>query len=177
MIFAETELPGAFVIRPERIEDKRGWFARAFCRREFRAHNLNTDLVQCNMSCNVHKGTLRGMHFQHEPHAEAKLVRCIKGRLFDAIVDLRRDSPTFCRWTGVELSAENHTMLYVPEGFAHGYQTLEDDTEIFYQVTEYYHPSSEGGVRWDDPAFGIEWPLPNPILSEKDACWQSFPKV
>lgn len=175
MIFTETELAGAFVVDLERREDERGFFARAWCADEFGEHGLNARLVQANLSFNDLKGTLRGMHFQREPAAEAKLIRCTRGSIFDAIVDLRSDSPTFKRWIGVDLSAENRRALYVPEGFAHGYQTLEPETETFYLVSEYYTPSAEGGVRWDDPAFGIEWPDPSsPILSPKDANWPDF---
>jgi dTDP-4-dehydrorhamnose 3,5-epimerase len=175
MIFTETELPGAFVVDLERREDDRGFFARAWCANEFSDHGLNTRLVQANLSFNDREGTLRGMHFQGEPVAEAKLIRCTRGSIFDAIVDLRADSPTFKRWIGVELSADNRRALYVPEGFAHGYQTLEPETETFYLVSEYYTPEAEGGVRWDDPAFGIEWPNPeSPLLSDKDRSWPDF---
>ena len=170
MIFRETEIPGAFVIDLERREDERGFFARAWCADEFAAHGLSTRLVQANLSYNESAGTLRGMHFQRAPHEEAKLIRCTRGSLFDAIVDLRPDSPAFKRWIGVELSAENRRALYVPEGCAHGYQTLEDGTESLYLVSEFYAPESEGGVRWNDPAFGIEWPdADNRTLSPKDA--------
>lgn len=175
MIFTETELPGAFVIDLERREDDRGFFARAWCAQEFAEHGLNTRLVQANLSFNHHKGTLRGMHFQHDPAAETKVIRATRGSILDVIVDLRPDSPTYTKWIGVELSAENRRALYVPEGFAHGYQTLEPDTETYYLVTEFYTPEAEGGVRWNDPAFGIEWPDPdNPLLSEKDASWPDF---
>jgi len=175
VIFRETEIPGAFVIDLERREDERGFFARAWCADEFAAHGLSTRLVQANLSYNESAGTLRGMHFQRAPHEEAKLIRCTRGSLFDAIVDLRPDSPAFKRWIGVELSAENRRALYVPEGCAHGYQTLEDGTESLYLVSEFYAPESEGGVRWDDPAFGIEWPdADNRTLSPKDAAWPDF---
>jgi dTDP-4-dehydrorhamnose 3,5-epimerase len=175
VIFTETELAGAFAVDLERREDDRGFFARAWCANEFTDHGLNPRLVQANLSFNDRKGTLRGMHFQREPAAEAKLIRCTRGSIFDVIVDLRPESPTFKRWVGVDLTAENRTALYVPEGFAHGYQTLKPDTETFYLVSEYYTPEAEGGVRWDDPAFGIEWPDPaNAFLSEKDASWPDF---
>ena len=175
MIFRETEIPGAFVIDLERREDDRGFFARAWCAEEFEAHGLSTRLVQANLSYNDSAGTLRGMHFQRAPHEEAKLIRCTRGSLFDAIVDLRPDSPAFKRWTGVELSAENRRALYVPEGCAHGYQTLEDGTESLYLVSEFYAPESEGGVRWKDPAFGIEWPhADTQTISPKDAAWPDF---
>lgn len=175
MIFSETDLPDAYVIDLERIEDERGFFARSWCRREFSEHGLSTDIAQANMSFNKRKGTLRGMHFQAPPHAEAKLVRCTRGAIYDVIVDLRSDSPTHSRWVGVELTAENRRMLYVPEGFAHGFQTLQDDTEIFYLVSEFYAPEAEGGVRWDDAAFGIEWPLGAPTeISDKDRAWPDY---
>jgi dTDP-4-dehydrorhamnose 3,5-epimerase len=169
--FHETELPGAFVIEPERMEDDRGFFARTWCVREFADHGLSTDLVQCNVSYNARQGTLRGMHYQVAPHAEVKLVRCTRGSIFDAIVDLRPDSPTFRRWVGVELSAENGRMLYIPGGFAHGFQTLEDGSEIFYQMSTFYHPESARGLRWDDPAVKIAWPLEAVNVSEKDRAY------
>jgi dTDP-4-dehydrorhamnose 3,5-epimerase len=175
MLFTETELPGAYVIDLERREDERGFFARAWCADEFAEHGLSTRLVQANLSFNVRKGTVRGMHFQVEPHAEDKLVRCTRGAIYDVIIDLRPDSSTFKRWLGVELDAVSRRALYVPQGFAHGYQTLVPETETFYQVSEYYTPEAEGGVRWNDPAFGIEWPDPaNAFLSEKDRNWPDF---
>jgi dTDP-4-dehydrorhamnose 3,5-epimerase len=175
VIFTETELSGAFIVDLEKREDNRGFFARAWCADEFAEHSLNTRLVQANVSFNHRVGTVRGMHFQHPPSAEAKVIRCTRGSIFDAIIDLRPDSPTFKQWIGVELTADNFRALYVPEGFAHGYQTLEPNTETFYLVSEYYNPAAEGGVRWDDPAFGIEWPDPrSPVLSEKDASWPDF---
>jgi dTDP-4-dehydrorhamnose 3,5-epimerase len=172
MKFAQTNLLGAFVITPELIEDERGFFARTFCWREFEEQGLNPNLLQCNISFNKRKGTLRGMHYQAAPYAEIKLVRCTAGAIFDVIVDLRPESPTFRQWFAAELSEKNHQLLYIPEGFAHGYQTLEDQTEIFYQVSAFYHPASERGARWNDPAFGIEWPLPASVISKKDS---SFP--
>ena len=174
MIFTETKLKGAFIIELELREDERGFFARSWCRQEFEVHGLNIRLAQCNISFNKRKGTLRGMHYQLAPHAEAKLVRCTRGAIYDVIIDLRPDSSTFKQWISLELSAENHRMLYVPEGFAHGYQTLENNTEIFYQVSEFYHPESERGVRWDDPVFGIEWPLSMKIISAKDQSYAGF---
>jgi len=147
-------------------------FARVWCRKEFEQHGLNTDLVQCNVAFNHRKGILRGMHFQNRPHAEVKLVRCTKGAVYDAIVDLREDSDTFRQWIAVELTEDNHRMLYVPEGFAHGYLTLEDNSELFYQVSQYYAPQAEGGLRWDDPVIGIEWPAVGELMiSEKDRSW------
>lgn len=168
MIFHETKLAGAFVIDPERFEDDRGFFARTWCVAEFQAHALNPRLVQCSVSYNKKKGTLRGMHYQTAPHAEAKLVRCTRGAIHDVIVDLREDSATFRQSIGVDLTAENGRMLFIPEGFAHGFQTLEDDTEVFYQISEFYHPESARGARYDDPAFGIAWPLDVSIIAEKD---------
>jgi dTDP-4-dehydrorhamnose 3,5-epimerase len=175
VIFLETHLPGAFVVELERRDDERGFFARAWCANEFAEHGLSTRLVQANLSFNARQGTLRGMHFQVESHAEAKLVRCTRGAIYDVIIDLRRDSRTYKRWFGVELDAENRRALYVPEGFAHGYQTLVPDTETFYQVSEFYAPNAERGVRWDDAAFGVEWPDPaNAVLSDKDRNWPDF---
>lgn len=174
MIFTETPLKGAYSIELERIEDERGFFARSWCVREFEEHNLNPNLVQCNVSFNKQKGTLRGMHYQAAPHEEAKLVRCTKGALYDVIIDLRSDSNTYCQWFAVELSAENYKMLYVPEGFAHGFQTLEDNTVVFYQMSKFYHPECARSVRWDDPAFGIEWSLPSKIISQKDLNHRSY---
>ena len=168
MLFHETELRGAFIIEPQLVEDSRGFFARVFCRNEFADHKLKPTVAQCNVSWNVRKKTLRGMHFQVEPHAEVKLVRCTRGAIYDVIVDLRHDSATFRQWSARELTAENHLMMYVPEGFAHGYQALEDGTEVFYQVSGCYAPESERGIRWNDPAFNIQWPYTDPILSEKD---------
>jgi dTDP-4-dehydrorhamnose 3,5-epimerase len=175
MIFEETKLPGAFVLDLERRDDDRGFFARTWCANELAEHGLNTRLVQANMSWNPRKGTVRGMHFQRAPHAETKLVRATRGAIYDVIIDLRDESPTFAEWVGVELSAENGRALYVPEGFAHGFQTLVPDCEVHYLVTEFYSPSAEGGVRWNDPAFGIDWPDPeNAFLSDKDAGWPDF---
>src|SRR6266487_3389064 len=158
MIFIETTLKGAFIIEPERLEDERGFFARSFCRKEFEDHGLNPNLVQCSISFNKKKGTLRGMHYQISPHAEAKLVRCTMGAIYDVIIDLRPHLPTFKQWIAVELTAENRQMLYIPEGFAHGFQTLTDNTEVYYQMSQFYYPEYSRGVRWDDPAFGIVWP-------------------
>lgn len=174
MKFHPMELNGAFLIEPDRREDERGFFARTWCRDEFAAHGLNPNLVQCNISYNTHKGTLRGMHFQAAPHEEAKLVRCTRGTIFDVIIDLRSASPTFKQWASVELNEDNRCELYVPEGFAHGFQTLADDTEVFYQMSEVYHPKASWGVRWDDPAFGIEWPPGERIISARDLQYGSF---
>ncbi len=174
MRFMPTELKDAYIIEPELYEDNRGFFARVWTQNEFAEHGLVNRVVQMNLSYNRVAGTLRGMHFQHAPYAETKLVRCIRGAIYDVIIDLRPDSPTYKRWIGVKLTAANRLALYVPEGFAHGFQTLEDDTEVFYQVSQYYTPSAEGGVRYDDPAFGIIWPLPVTEMSEKDKRWQPF---
>lgn len=169
MIFRATDLDGVFIIEPELIKDQRGFFACSWSPQEFEKHGLNPRLVQCNISFNTHEGTLRGLHFQNKPHEEAKLVRCTRGAIFDVAVDLRQDSPTRYQWVGVELNSENHRMLYIPEGFAHGYQTLTDQTEIFYQISEYYHPESAGGLRWNDPALGIDWPVAVTVIAERDA--------
>lgn len=158
MIFRETKLGGAFVVEPERFEDERGFFARSWSAREFAERGLDPALVECNISFNRRAGTLRGMHYQAAPHGQVKLVRCPRGAVYDVVIDLRPGSPTFRQWVGVELSEENGRMLYVPAEFAHGFQTLADDTEVFYQMSAYYAPESGRGVRWDDPAFGIEWP-------------------
>ena len=174
MIFTETPLAGAFVIALEPRDDDRGFFARAFCQNELAQHGLETTVAQANLSFNHRKGTLRGLHMQNPPHGEDKMVRCITGAIFDAIVDLRPGSPTYRQWFGVELSAANRLMLYVPKGFAHGYQSLTDGSEVLYMVTQFYTPGAERGLRWDDPAFGIAWPLPDPILSEKDAAAPDF---
>ena len=168
MVFKQTDLPGVYVVEPELIKDERGFFACSWKPQEFSEHGLNTRLAQCNISFNKVRGTLRGLHFQMHPHEEAKLVRCTMGSMYDVAVDLRPDSETRYTWVGVELSADNHRMLYVPEGFAHGYQTLEDATEIFYQVSESYHEESSRGLRWDDPKLGIKWPLPVTAISKRD---------
>jgi dTDP-4-dehydrorhamnose 3,5-epimerase len=168
MRFVETPLKGAFVVELERIEDERGFFARSFCEREFAEQGLVPRFVQCNLSYNRSKGTLRGMHYQAEPHPEAKLVRCTFGAIFDVIVDIRPASPTVHRWFGTELSASNRRMLFIPTGFAHGFQCLTDDAEVFYQMSEFYHPECARGLRWDDPRLGIGWPLPNPVVSQRD---------
>lgn len=174
MIFAETKLPGAYLIDIEKRGDQRGFFARAWCQKEFEAHGLIRRVVQANISLSKRKGTLRGMHYQAAPYAEAKLVRCTRGAIYDAIIDLRPDSPTYMQWLGVELTAENYRMLYVPEGFAHGFQTLVDNTEVAYQVSQFYTPEAEGGVRYNDPAFGIEWPLEVQVISDKDKSWPDY---
>jgi dTDP-4-dehydrorhamnose 3,5-epimerase len=215
MIFAETKLKGAYLIEIQKLEDDRGFFARSYCFREFEAHGLNPRVVQCNISYNAKKGTLRGMHLQVKPHEEAKLVRCTMGSIYDVIVDLRPNSPTYCQWFGVELSSASsqfavgsslltadsslltrssspltahgsvvaadrspltahYTMLYVPEGFAHGFITLEDDTEVFYQMSEFYAPDSGRGFRWNDPAFGFEWPMEPIVISQRDNTYPDY---
>ena len=175
MIFKATPLEGAFVIELEKHQDDRGYFARTFCQREFSDHGLNTNIAQANTSLSRSKGTLHGMHYQTEPYAETKLVRCIRGAVFDVIIDLRPESESFCQWFGAELTADNGKMLYVPEGFAHGYQTLQDDTELFYLVSQFYTPEAERGVRWNDKRFGISWPEDKEVLlSDKDRAWPDF---
>lgn len=174
MIFTETKLKGAFVVEPERREDERGFFARSWCRKEFEAHDLNPVVAQCNVSFNRLKGTLRGMHYQAAPFAEAKLVRCTAGALYDVIIDLRRDSGTYKQHVAEVLSAANYRMLYVPEGFAHGFQTLEDDTEVFYQMSQFYSPEHARGVRYNDAAFGIEWMIREPVIAQRDRDYPDF---
>ncbi len=171
MLFTETKLRGAFVIDLERREDNRGFFARAFCQNEFSDHGLKPVIAQANIGFNRRRGCLRGMHFQYPPAAETKVVRCTRGAVLDIIVDLRPESPTFLEHISVELTADNHRAIYIPERFAHGYQALEDDTETSYQVGEFYTPGAEGGLRYDDPALGLTWPLPVSEISEKDAAW------
>lgn len=171
MIFEPTRLAGAYIIDLERREDERGFFARVWCGEEFARHDLETRVAQVNLSHNRLQGTLRGMHFQHPPHAETKLVRCVRGAIYDVIIDLRPSSPTYREWIGVELTADNRRALFVPEGFAHGFQTLVDDSDVMYQVSAPYSPGAEGGVRFDDPAFGISWPLPVTMITAKDQGW------
>lgn len=176
MIFKETKLKGAFIIEIEKREDDRGFFARTWCKREFEEHGLTTHMVQSNISFNKIKGTIRGMHFQAVPYREVKLVRCTRGSMYDVIVDLRPESSTFRQWIGVELTSDNYRMVYVPEGFAHGYQTLEDNTEVAYQVSQFYLPDFERGLRYDDPQIGIDWPVNNKIISDKDKGWPDCQK-
>ena len=174
MRFTETSLPGAFEVDLDRLEDERGFFARSFCVREFEEHGLDPYVAQCNVSHNTRKGTLRGMHYQVAPAAETKLVRCTRGAIYDVIIDLRPDSQTYCRWQSFELSAANARALYIPEGFAHGFQTLQDDSDVLYQMSEYYAPGCARGVRWDDPVFNIKWPVDRPVMSEKDRSYGDF---
>jgi len=174
--FEETRLKGAFLIRATPFEDERGFFARTYCEKEFASHGLNPRVVQCSVSYSRKRGTLRGLHFQKAPHREAKLIRCARGAIYDVIVDLRPESSTFCQWLSVNLSAaEAHPlMLYVPEGFAHGFQTLEDHTEVHYQMSEFYQAESASGVRWNDPAFSIDWPISEVTMSNRDANYPDF---
>jgi dTDP-4-dehydrorhamnose 3,5-epimerase len=174
MKFIETRLKGAFVIELEKKGDDRGFFARSFCRNELRDYGLEYEIVQINNSLTEKMHTLRGLHYQLPPRAEVKIVRCIRGSLFDVILDIREGSSTFGEWFGVELSAENRRMLYVPRGFAHGFMTLEDHTEAFYLVTEFYSPELERGIRWNDPKFGIRWPAEPRVVSEKDQSHRDF---
>ena len=174
MIFTETRLKGAYIIDVKPIDDERGFFARGWCRNEFETYNLNPNVVQLNIGFSHKRGTLRGMHFQMAPEEEAKLVRCTQGAIYDVIIDLRRNSPTHGQWLGIELTGENHRMLYAPEGFEHGYQTLVDRTEIYYQTSEFYAPQHASGVCFDDPAFGIQWPIPVEIISQQDRNWPPY---
>jgi dTDP-4-dehydrorhamnose 3,5-epimerase len=174
MRFLETHLAGAYIVEQERIADARGFFARTWCQREFAANGLDSRLAQCSISFNHKKGTLRGMHYQAPPYAEVKLVRCTAGAIYDVIVDLRPGSATYTQHLAVELSAANRRMLYIPDGFAHGFQTMADDSEVFYQMSEFYSPEHARGVRWDDPAFGIAWPDDQPTIIERDRQYPDF---
>jgi dTDP-4-dehydrorhamnose 3,5-epimerase len=176
MIFQEAKLLGVYIIEPKKISDDRGSFFRSFCQDEFKNYHLNPNIAQCNLSFNHTKGTVRGMHFQRYPKAETKLVRCIRGSIYDVVIDLRPQSSTYCKWISVELTANNYQMLYVPEGFAHGFQTLEDNTEVFYQMSESYFPEYSAGVRWDDLAFDIKFPLEITSISQKDQTYPDFIK-
>ncbi len=169
-----TDLPDACLIIPEPAPDERGFFARTFCAREMAKRGLETDFVQHSISASARKGTLRGMHFQTEPHGEVKIVTCLKGAILDVIIDLRPRSPAIGKWQGFELTAENHHRVYIPKGFAHGFQTLTDDVEIAYLISAFYEPAAASGVRFDDPAFGIDWPLPVTVMSDKDRAWPDF---
>lgn len=174
MNLAQTKIPGVYFVDPQRHEDRRGFFCRTWCAQRFAELGLNPELAQCSISFNLKKGTLRGMHYQAAPHQEAKLVRCTMGAIFDVAIDLRPRSATYLRWVGVELSAENRRMLYLPEGVAHGFQTLCDNTEVFYQISTRYEPRAARGVRWDDPLFGIEWPCVVSEISERDRNLATF---
>jgi dTDP-4-dehydrorhamnose 3,5-epimerase len=174
MIFTETKLNGAFIVELEKFEDERGFFAMSWSESEFAALGLNSRLRECNVSFNHKKGTLRGMHYQRAPHGQVKLVRCTRGSVFDVIIDLRPESGTFKQWFGVELTAANHLALYVPKDFAHGFQTLEDSSELLYQMSDPYEPAAGAGLRWNDPAFAIEWPDDNRIINTRDAAYPDF---
>lgn len=174
MKFQETKLAGAYIVNLNLLQDDRGFFSRMFCREEFQQHGLVPDVMQGNMSWNKTRGTLRGMHYQHDPYQETKFIRCTRGAIYDVIIDLRKDSTTYQEWIGVELTADNRTALFVPKDFAHGFITLEDNTEVFYLVSQSYQPGSEGGIRWDDPRFNIEWPLTPTCISPKDAAWPDY---
>lgn len=174
MKFTETPLQGAYLITPDLLEDERGFFARSFCRHEFTDHGLNADFVQCNISFNKMKGTLRGMHYQISPHEEVKLVRCTAGAIYDVIIDLRAESPTFMKWFAVELTAENHKLLYIPKRFAHGFQTLSANTELSYHHSSFFSPECSRGLRFDDPILGIKWPLSVGVISVRD---QNYPPM
>jgi len=174
MIFTKTRLPGLVLVELEPSRDARGSFARIWCRREFAAAGLDVEIAQSSLSSNAARGTLRGLHFQRPPHEEVKLVRCVRGAIFDVAVDLRPNSATYCRWQGFELAAETGAALYIPRGFAHGFETLTDDSEVLYQISAFYAPEASAGVRWDDPAFAIDWPLPVAAISEKDRSWPDY---
>ncbi len=174
MKFIPTKLAGAYIVEPELIRDDRGFFARSWCYQEFIKQGLNPHLVQCNISFNSHRGIIRGMHYQIAPYEEVKLVRCTRGSIYDVIIDLRPNSATFKQWTAIELTANNHLALYIPAGFAHGFQTLEMETEVFYQMSEFYHPESARGVRWNDPAFAVDWRLEPVMMSDRDQSYPDF---
>lgn len=177
MRFVETELDGAWLIEIESVRDERGFFSRLFCVKEFAAHGLETNFVQHSLSYSVARGTLRGMHFQASPHSEVKVVDCIKGAIWDVIIDIRPHSPTYRQWQGFELTAENHRQLYIPAGFAHGFQTLSKDTEVYYLISAFYEPSAARGLRYNDSSFAIKWPLPITAISVKDRAWPDFAKL
>jgi len=177
MIFTETKLKGAFIAEIKKIGDDRGFFGRSWCANECKDVGINPAIAQMNTSFSKHKGTLRGMHFQRAPHEETKFIRCTRGAIFDVMIDLRPDSPTFKQWFGVELTEENYTMAYIPEKFAHGFITLCDNSEVSYLVSQFYAPESEGGCRWDDPEFGIEWPAELTVISDKDNAQPYFKDV
>lgn len=174
MIFEEAPLPGAWVVRLEQLHDERGYFARTFAADEFQRRGLDPGVVQCSISFNPRRGTLRGLHYQADPHGECKLIRCTRGGVYDVLVDLRRDSPTYCRWFGVELTPAGGIMVYAPVGVAHGLLTLEVDSEVSYQISAHYAPEAARGVRWDDPAFGIDWPAEVEVISERDRTYPDF---
>jgi dTDP-4-dehydrorhamnose 3,5-epimerase len=174
MLFTKTKLDGVFVIEPEKQMDERGFFARTWCQQEFASQKINSRLAQCSISFNAKKGTLRGMHYQAAPYPEAKLVRCTMGAIYDVVVDLRTDSPTYKQWLAMELTAENRCAIYIPEDCAHGFQTLTDNSEVFYQISEFFYPECSRGIRWNDPAFAITWPIYNPTLSKRDFTYPDY---
>jgi len=175
LIFTETKINGVYIIEPELLTDERGFFARSFCKEEFQKHGLKTDIVQCNISYNKKKGTLRGMHYQVAPFEEAKIVSCTHGAIYDVVLDLRKDSQTYCQWVATDLSGKNFKMMYIPKGCAHGFQTLEDDAMIYYQMMEFFHSECASGMRWDDPWFKIDWPIIHTVIvSEKDQKYPDF---
>ncbi|HZH71855.1 MAG TPA: dTDP-4-dehydrorhamnose 3,5-epimerase [Mariniphaga sp.] len=174
MIFTETSLKGAFILEIKKLEDERGFFGRSWCKKEMEDHGLNGNVVQANTSLSMKKGTFRGFHFQKHPYEETKLIRCTKGAIYDIIIDLRKESPTFMQWFGAELTEDNYKMVYIPENFAHGFLTLTDNAEVYYLVTHPYTPNAEGGIRYDDPALNINWPIPVTVVSEKDKSHPDF---
>lgn len=177
MKFTETKLKGAYLIELEPIDDERGFFARSFCQKEFEEQDINFQIAQCNISYNIKRGTLRGMHYQAAPYEEAKLVSCPHGSIYDVIIDLRPGSLTYCEWTAFELDGKNYRMIYVPKGFAHGFQTLKDNTVVLYQMSEFYYSECARGVRWDDPLFRIKWPYPPTAISGKDQSYPYYKKL
>ncbi len=177
MIFTETKLKGAFIIEIKQLQDDRGFFGRSWCKKEMEEHGLNGNVVQANTSFTKLKGTIRGLHYQKYPYSETKLMRCTKGAIYDVIIDLRKESPTFMQWLGVELREDNYKMLYVPENFAHGFVTLTDNSEVTYLVTQFYTPGAEAGIRYDDPQFNINWPVPVEIVTDKDRSHPDFNQI
>jgi len=174
VIFTSSRLQGVYTVDLAPIGDERGFFARTFCKKEFASRGLHDDWVQCNISFNQHSGTIRGMHYQRSPFGEVKLVQCIRGSIYDVVIDLRRASETYLQWEAFELNEQNRTMLYIPDGFAHGFQTLKDETEVFYQMGNYFQPDAAGGIRWDDPSLSIHWPLTCTIISDKDLSYPEW---
>jgi dTDP-4-dehydrorhamnose 3,5-epimerase len=177
MTFGATVLPGVYVVNLQKLEDERGFFARSWCQNEFEAQGLSSKTVQCNISFNKIRGTLRGLHYQRRPHTEAKMVRCTQGAIYDVVIDIRSSSPTFKQWIAVELTSDNHRMLYIPEGLAHGFQTLTDNAEVFYQMSEFHSSESARGFRYDDTAFAVTWPLPVSKISPQDLAWPRFESI
>ena len=176
MNFKETKLKGVYLIELEKNKDERGFFARSFCRNEFYSHGIKFNIAQCSISFNKTKGILRGMHYQPSPYGEAKLVSCIKGKIYDVVLDLRKGSATYCKWQALELSEKSYQILYIPKGLAHGFQTLENNSAVYYQISEFYHPECARGIRWDDPLFSIKWPLKLKMISAKDKTYPLFKK-